>query len=215
MNWLGAFFVIITGGLWFNYLHQPTTDPLQAYVIIEDESGHGSGVFISPTKVLTAKHVTEHISETLRLRGPDGDIYHIVGAYDGPADISIIEVDRPVKGVHLPISCRPLERGERLRYFGSPGAMEFIGPVDLSVIGSYKSAPSLLDEEPEMVDSTTLVEGEAEPGASGSGVLDSENRVVGVFNFAWNGTTFGGFVSLSFAPVCQWVLEELQQGANV
>jgi hypothetical protein len=65
-----------------------------------------------------------------------------------------------------------------------------------------------------MTGSTLLVNGEAEPGVSGSGVLDSQGRVVGVYNFAWTGTTFGGFVSLSFAPVCQWVLEELQLGAH-
>jgi S1-C subfamily serine protease len=188
-------------------------DPLQAYVIIEDGSGHGSGVFISPTQVLTAKHVTEHIDEKMRVRGPDGDLYHIIGVYDGPADISILEVDRPLRGTPLQVSCDPIERGDRLSYYGSPGSLEFIGPVDVTYIGGKLER----DEDPdyqEMVGSTLLVDGEAEPGVSGSGVLDSQGRVVGVYNFAWTGTTFGGFVSLSYPTVCSWVLEELQLGEH-
>jgi S1-C subfamily serine protease len=189
------------------------TSPLQAYVIIEDASGHGSGVFISPTQVLTAKHVTEHVDDKMRVRGPDGDLYKIIGVYDGPADISIIEVDRPLRGTPLEVSCVALERGDKLSYYGSPGSLEFIGPVDVAYIGGKLE----WDEDPdyrEMVGSTLLVNGEAEPGVSGSGVLDSQGRVVGVYNFAWTGTTFGGFVSLSYPQVCSWVLEELQLGAH-
>jgi S1-C subfamily serine protease len=200
-------------GVGFLFPRGADTDPLQAYVIIEDANGHGSGVFISPTQVLTAKHVTAHIDEKMRVRGPEGDLYTIIGVYDGPADISIIEVDRPLRGTPLQVSCDPIERGDRLSYYGNPGDLEFIGPVDVSYMGG-KHAPNDSEAFLEMVHSTLLVNGEAEPGVSGSGVLDSHGRVVGVFNFAWTGTTFGGFVSLSYPTVCSWVLEELQLGAN-
>jgi hypothetical protein len=190
-------------------------DPLQAYVRIEDHNGHGTGTFISPTQVLTAKHVTEHLSDDLRLRGPEGDIYHIIGVYDGPADISIIEVDRPLRGTPLPVSCDPPKRGDKLSYYGNPIDIEFVGPVEISYMGGKPFVPQDEPEMVEMTDSTLLVNGEAEPGVSGAGVIDSQGRVVGVYNFAWNSTTFGGMVSLSFAPVCKWVMEELQQGAHV
>jgi hypothetical protein len=213
MRWLVGAFV-----LFWSYValaaFYPHPDPLQAYVIIEDASGHGSGVFISPTQILTAKHVTSHIDEKMRVRGPEGDIYHIIGVYDGPADISIIEVDRPLRGTPLPVSCDPIERGDRLAYYGSPGDIEFIGPIEVEYMGGKFVAND--DEEfLEMTGSTLLVNGEAEPGVSGSGVLDSQGRVAGVYNFAWTGTTFGGFVSLSYPSVCKWVTEELQLGANV
>jgi hypothetical protein len=212
MRWLVGAFV-----LFWSYValaaFYPHPSPLQAYVIIEDASGHGSGVFISPTQILTAKHVTAHIDEKMRVRGPEGDIYHIIGVYDGPADISIIEVDRPLRGTPLPVSCDPIERGDRLAYYGSPGDIEFIGPIEVEYMGGKFVAND--DEEfLEMTGSTLLVNGEAEPGVSGSGVLDSQGRVVGVYNFAWTGTTFGGFVSLSYPTVCSWVLEELQLGEH-
>jgi S1-C subfamily serine protease len=210
-GWGVTFLAFLSVGILFHY--QPQSSPLQAYVIIEDANGHGSGVFISPTQVLTAKHVTEHNSDLMRIRGPEGDVYHIIGVYDGPADISIIEVDRPLRGTPLQVSCDPLERGDRLSYYGSPGSLEFIGPVDVTYIGGKLER----DEDPdyqEMTGSTLLVNGEAEPGVSGSGVLDSQGRVVGVYNFAWTGTTFGGFVSLSYPSVCQWVTEELQLGEH-
>jgi hypothetical protein len=211
--WGAILLSFLGAGLVYALPNPPTTSPLQAYVIIEDASGHGSGVFISPTQVLTAKHVTEHNSDLMRIRGPEGDIYHIIGVYDGPADVSIIEVDRPLRGTPLQVSCDPIERGDRLSYYGSPGSLEFIGPVDVTYIGGKLE----WDEDPdyqEMVGSTLLVNGEAEPGVSGSGVLDSQGRVVGVYNFAWTGTTFGGFVALSFPAVCEWVQQELTLGAN-
>jgi hypothetical protein len=65
-----------------------------------------------------------------------------------------------------------------------------------------------------MSDSTLLTNGEAEPGVSGSGVINSEGKVVGVYNFAWTGTTFGGFVSLSYPAVCEWLQGVLTQGAH-
>jgi hypothetical protein len=96
---LGAFIL----GLAYFLPSEPA--PLQASVIIEDYSGHGSGVFISPTQILTARHVAAHTKGYLRARGPDGDIYHIIGVSNGPADIAILTVDRPLRGVHLKTSC--------------------------------------------------------------------------------------------------------------
>jgi hypothetical protein len=211
--WGAILLSFLGAGLVYALPNPPTTSPLQAYVIIEDASGHGSGVFISPTQVLTAKHVTEHNSDKMRLRGPEGDLYKIIGVYDGPADISILEVDRPLRGTPLQVSCDPIERGDRLSYYGSPGDIEFIGPIEVEYMGG-KFISNDDEEFLEMTGSTLLINGEAEPGVSGAGVLDSQGRVVGVYNFAWTGTTFGGFVSLSYPQVCAWVLEELQLGEH-
>jgi S1-C subfamily serine protease len=212
MGWVAAF-----GGI-FLYLtallaYGQAPDPLQATAIIEDRGGgHGSGVFISPTQILTAAHVAEHISERTRVRGPDGDIYQILGARLGPADIAIIIVDRPLRiGVPLGISCGQIDRGDRLTYYGSPRSLEFIGPIDVTVMGGRLTAD--VDDDPNATDATILVDGEAEPGTSGSGLLDSNGRVVGVYTIAMQNTTFGGFVSLSYPAVCEWVTRELQPGA--
>lgn len=208
MGWLAAFLLVIGGGFLASSYNQEPIDPLQATVIIEDSTGHGTGIFISPTQVLTAKHVTEHYGdEGMRIRGPEGDIYNIIGMRKGPADVAIFEVDRPLRvGSPMPVSCEPLKRGDKLSYYGNPMDIEFLGPVELTFIGG--KSPMAMEEEPEMVDSTLLVEGEAEPGASGSGVI-KDGKVVGVYNFAWNGTTFGGFVSLAYPTVCEWLMKEL------
>jgi S1-C subfamily serine protease len=190
----------------------PKDTALQASVIIEDRSGHGSGVFISPTQVLTAKHVAEQFYKgELRVRGPDGSIYHIVSISFSDADIAIVTVDKPFQGVPLPVSCAPLERGDRLSYYGNPLSIEFVGPIELTYMGGRNVEDS---DDPDFTNSTLLTNGEAEPGVSGAGVVDSLGRVVGVYNFAWNGTTYGGFVSLSYPAVCSWVMQELQPGAN-
>jgi S1-C subfamily serine protease len=209
--WWGVLGAFILG---LAYLLPPEPTPLQASVIIEDYSGHGSGVFISPTQVLTAKHVAAHIEGGLRVRGPDGDIYHIIGVSNGPADIAILTVDRPFRGVPLKTSCRLLERGDKLSFYGNPLNIEFAGPFEITFVGGkpiigYDDTASL-----EMMDLALLANGEAEPGVSGAGIIDSSGRVVGVYNFAWNATTYGGFVSLSYPAVCEWVTRELQPGAD-
>jgi S1-C subfamily serine protease len=209
--WWGVLGVFILG---LAYFLPPEPAPLQASVIIEDYSGHGSGVFISPTQILTARHVAAHANGYLRVRGPDGDIYHIVGVSNGPADIAILTVDRPLRGVPLKTSCEPIKRGEKLTYIGSPLNIEFAGPMELIVMGGR--GVSGIDDPgfAVMSEFTLLTNGEAEPGVSGAGVLNSSGRVVGVYNFAWSSTTFGGFVSLSYPAVCEWVERELQPGAN-
>jgi S1-C subfamily serine protease len=209
--WWGVLGVFILG---LAYFLPPEPSPLQASVIIEDYSGHGSGVFISPTQVLTARHVAAHSNGYLRVRGPDGDIYQIIGVSNGPADIAILTVDRPLRGVPLKTSCEPLERGDKLTYIGSPLNIEFAGPMDLTVMGG-KGVSGINDPGfALMSEFTILTNGEAEPGVSGAGVIDSSGRVVGVYNFAWSGTTYGGFVSLSYPAVCEFVTRELQPGAN-
>jgi S1-C subfamily serine protease len=127
----GAVFALWAGaiglGAWGASL---SPSPLEATVIIEDRTGHGSGIFISPTQILTAKHVaTEVYEDGLRLRGPDGDIYHVVSASFGPADIAILTVDRPFHGTPLQTSCHQIERGDRLTFYGSPLNIEFAGPL--------------------------------------------------------------------------------------
>jgi hypothetical protein len=211
MGWVAAFsgiFLYLTALL--AYDHPPS--PLLASVIIESRNGHGSGTWVSPTQVITAKHVAAQLYRgELRVRSPDGSIYHIISAAFGPGDIAIVTVDKPFLGSPLPVSCAPLERGDRLTYYGSPLDIEFVGPIDLTYIAGRNVDDS---GDPDFIDSTLLANGEAEPGVSGAGVIDYSGRVVGVYNFAWNGTTFGGFVSLSYPAVCEWVTQELQPGAN-
>jgi S1-C subfamily serine protease len=208
------FWGLVALGAALLYLVNPPNNALQASVIIEDRGGgHGSGVFISPTQILTAAHVAEHISERTRVRGPDGDIYQIIGVSNGPADIAIVTVDRPLRaGVPLGISCGQIDRGDRLTYYGSPRSLEFIGPIDVTVMGGRLTED--VEGDPDATDATILVDGEAEPGASGSGVLNSSWRVVGVYVIAMQNTTFGGFVSLSYPAVCEWVTRELQPGGH-
>jgi S1-C subfamily serine protease len=203
-----GFFLYLTALLAYG----PTPAPLEASVIIETNSGHGSGTFISPTQVITAKHVAEQFyNAELRVRGPDGSIYHILSASFNDADIAILTVDKPFQGVPLPVSCDPLERGDRLTYYGSPLNIEFAGPIELTYMAGKNKDGS---DDPDFTNSTLLTNGEGEPGVSGAGVIDSSGRVVGVYNFAWNSTTFGGMVSLSYPAVCEFVTRELQPGAN-
>jgi S1-C subfamily serine protease len=206
---------LLFASLFYQIATHDDTRYLAATVIIEDQTGHGSGVFISPTQILTAKHVAEEFyGDGLRVRGPEGDIYQVVSASFGPADIAILTVDRPLNGTPLKTSCHPIERGDKFTFFGSPLNIEFAGPFEITFVGGKPIVGFRDTESLAMMDMSLLTNGETEPGVSGAGIIDSSGRVVGVYNFAWNGTTYGGFVSLSYPAVCEFVTRELQPGAN-
>jgi hypothetical protein len=214
MGWWGVFLISL-GGLFYLATPPSTNEIIQTSVIIESNSGHGSGTFISPTQVITARHVAEELyNGELRVRGPDGSIYHILSAAFGDSDIAILTVDKPFQGTPLPISCVPPERGDKFTFYGSPLNIEFSGPFEITFVGGKPIIKFTDIESHQIMDSALLVTGESEPGVSGAGVIDSSGRVVGVYNFAWNGTTYGGFVSLSYPAVCEFVMRELQPGAN-
>jgi hypothetical protein len=93
---------------------------------------HGTGIFIAPTKFLTAQHVLTPLTEKpgeldTRIRMEDGDIYHIIGMQDSDeTDVTVATVDRPYKGFVPTISCEPEKRGTELTTIGNPLSLAFI-----------------------------------------------------------------------------------------
>jgi S1-C subfamily serine protease len=195
---VGAFFLSL-GILHSGYV--PQSSPLDASVIVENDSGHGSGTFIDATHVITAAHVAE--AEGIRVRDATGGLHKVTKVYkpeDPALDVAVLTVDPPFKGEAPKISCEPVERGQRFFYYGSPLKLEFIGPIKLQALGgSYRSPDTW---------GLILVDGAVEHGSSGSGVIDEHGHVVGVVVVGFGsggGITFGGFTSLSDRDACAFV----------
>lgn len=93
---------------------------------------HGSGVFITPTKFLTAEHViTSLVDNRLELSGrvrmEDGTLRQVTNvAVSRKYDLAIVTVDTPYEGYIPPVSCKEMPRGAELITIGNPLSMEFV-----------------------------------------------------------------------------------------
>lgn len=102
---------------------------------------HGSGVFVSPDKVLTAAHVVQFDMDDERVHGrvrlEDGDLYNFKKIEKSKDfDLALITLDRPYRGAkNFPgVDCALTEPGEVYTTIGSPLSIEFIN-VEIRATG--------------------------------------------------------------------------------
>lgn len=116
-----------------------------------DFFSHGSGVFIAPTKFLTAEHVIDKLVEnkevTGRVRLSDGSLFNIVDVHvEKGHDVAYVTLDKPYKGYIPEISCEAQPRGAELITVGSPMVMEFV-EVKVRVAGGTPPWRNVSPEE--------------------------------------------------------------------
>lgn len=189
-----------------------TEQAYQATVYLYAGDGNGTGIFISPTKILTAKHVAKEID----LKGvtPDGQKFRVIDHEDADTlDISILTVDTPYKGEVVPYGCKTINTLTNFAYYGNPLGLRFIGPFIIMPLRgtSYSThAPKGL----------ILFQGISLPGASGSGIIDTAGDVVGVLTTGLDAhrddedimipSGIGGFVPLEIPEACALVKKAVQ-----
>ena len=128
-----------------------TGNPYDAVGIIEISQksdpenfvSHGSGVFISPTKFLTAQHVSApwlNADNMGQVRTENGTKYRITDVTNsGTYDLAYVTVDHPYKGIIPQLSCDPQTKGTELTTIGNPLSIEFIESTLRSVGGRVRS----------------------------------------------------------------------------
>jgi len=202
-----------------NVATPPTPDYVAPVVMVESSNGwHGSGVFITPTKVLTVKHVANDIVKVdddgnrpvITIRAEDGNIYHEVSYVDDTdVDVAVITVDRPYTGPLPKLNCLPLNRGQELITVGNPGQDEFVQEV-LYFTGGHpgKDTPK---EVLEMFHGVYLFQGPAIGGLSGAPIYTLWGDIVGLLDLQEADSDgrdgLGGFVGMT--DVCQFVKNQM------
>lgn len=162
-----------------------------AFVKIETDTGHGSGVHVGRGYVLTAAHVVagrQSItvkSETGRVRGAQ-----LLWANDA-YDVALLTVPSPadLKAAHL--ACRDASPGERVSSHGNP--------LNLEAISSWGNVarPAAKQSRWANVFIADLI---VDAGMSGGAVLDAAGRLIGlVVGGAGTRTFVGQFVPNGFA----------------
>lgn len=154
--------------------------------------GHGSGTLISPTEILTARHVVR-AGETLLIEFYDGTLKAAKVTWMAEdSDAAILTLESPVRH-YSAIDCRPLKLGDHVHTFGNPEFLRFVyteGVIaDDAAIGVHEALmpPGMpADVKPMLMTSANW-----EPGDSGAAVFDEQGRVRGLVSIVFN-TDRGG-----------------------
>lgn len=174
----------------FSYLYLDTTDSVvevfQSTNILH--SGLGSGVFISPSFVMTNNHVVEENGDNIvAIKASEHTYFGEVVYRNSAIDIAIIKVEAPIgKPVKVGDSSR-LIIGEKLFSIGSA-----MGLTNTLGVG-YLTAVERLVPLPPYIHIMQISTGIA-PGNSGGGVFNSDGELVGISYAAIAGQGNLGFM---------------------
>jgi len=138
------------------------------------EQGHGSGFILSPTKIVTAKHVAEGVKEgqSLHVTGAAGMTRKVVKVQLWPDyDFAILTLATPMSEPTVRLNCGSVEPLDTLSIVGYP--LHFTASVYQNTVVSY-----FYEQSEEVI--LLLTTGVALPGNSGGPVFDQEGRVVGI-----------------------------------
>lgn len=145
-------------------------DPLEALAVIENEDGLGSGFFISPTQVVTAKHVVEG-GDNFNVTDSGGSVYRIESInrilY---TDAAIITLSTPSPVTPATLSCEVPKRLDNLIVAGAP-----LGIRDIVVTGTVAG---FADDEGD--GHRMMTAGVTVMGMSGGPVYNTKGKVVGI-----------------------------------
>jgi S1-C subfamily serine protease len=145
-------------------------DPLEALAFIDNEHSSGSGVFISPTQVLTAWHVVAEGGD-YNITDSRGSVYKIESFnHILYTDAVILTLSTPSPVYPAKISCTIPERLDKLIVAGAP-----IGKRDIVTIGYVAG---FADDGPE--GHRLLTTGMTVSGMSGGPVYNERGEVVGI-----------------------------------
>jgi len=152
-----------------SFTHPVRASRNAAVKIISADGGHGSGIYVIYKKhraVLTADHVVDSGS-IYRVTANGNEVFGVVVWRAADADLALLAIEdglqqEPIKLAHV----TNLEAGTRISYSGFPSSYEL-----LSVNGTISGFDSR---------GYILMQGFGWFGASGAGVINQANKIVGV-----------------------------------
>lgn len=199
-------------------VHEDIAHNLDASVRVESKRGQGSGTWISPTEVLTARHVAvlaQDQSAPLQVLDSAGVYHKIVAIKLSPQseDLAIIVVDTPWKGAIANATCTKPEVGDRLYNIGNPNGY-FSWFYSELVVGGFDSNYKQQGTAPVSFNGMVIFQGLSLGGQSGGGMFTGTGELVGVLSVGWDSvvdpytgdhapTGIGGFAATFFN--CDWL----------
>ena len=227
----------VAGGIDPETLEHAQENAVTIYSVVVDENGeviadlgHGSGFFIGGTEgrlIGTAAHVVEppdpglwpegaQVQTFVRVDGGEleGTVFPVDipsgPAVDGVNDIAILDIGQTTVYTGIPIAPPgSAELGEQLWTIGTPADMTLEGTVRPITVAST-DGQRVTGEETEDV---LQVHGISHGGESGSLIIDSEGRLVGILTHGGDPgyLPVGGELTITFATKSEQLAELLEE----
>lgn len=169
-------------------------------VLIYDDIGHGSGVFIEDNVILTAAHVVNHPDLSVELI--DGTILKVEDVYmDGDVDVGFIFIDANEINTAQILDI-PVNIGDPVYLVGTPYHKDYKFTLMKGIVSHLNRAFSLFR-------SSTLLQVNTDggPGFSGGPLYNEEGRLVGMYV----GQSGRGGVGISFCESSKSILEAYER----
>lgn len=151
---------------------------LSTYLVQTPDGGHGTGVRISDTEIITARHVTDG-NDLFFVSGIMGGVALATELYDGGAarDYAVLAIPAATPGAISPLDCREPIPGEPVTHIGNPGKTRF--GFQTGIVSPFDSYPDDGSLEIELIMTVN-------PGSSGGPVFDADGDVLGVVTASLN-----------------------------
>ncbi len=146
---------------------------MAASVMVMDKDGHGSGVAISPTLILTANHVVADAGQ-YRIRTAAGDEHPVEVVWQSPSrDVALLRITDTARLAHADLACRKPVVGEPVTAIGSPLDARFVVTT-----GRIASVHPIEDKDYDPTDVTVDIA--MAWGNSGGPLFDEDGRIIGL-----------------------------------
>ncbi len=181
---------------------KPVSRLMDTVVLIRDITGHGSGVMISPTLVLTNKHVSRGGAMVIEFRDGKTTLGKLLWKAEHN-DLALFEVDRQDRPTAA-IACRAPKPGEPIMAIGHPIQARW------AVSHGYGSSDV---ELPSPYGPVLPIDVEIYPGNSGGPIFDKDGNIIGLAVAIMGATMAGGGVSVIVpgSEICRYlVLPQLE-----
>lgn len=223
------------GGIDPEILEHAQENAVTIYSVVIDENGniiqefgHGSGFFVGGTEgrlIGTAAHVVESpdfdlpegatVQAVVRVDGGEleGTLFRLDlpsgPAVDGLNDIAILDIGQTTGYTGIPIAPPgSVVLAEQLYTVGTPADMTLPGTVTPVSVGALEGQRA---DSFEGTEDVIQVSGITHGGQSGSLLIDSEGRLVGIMTHGWSGGFAGTELTISYATRSERLAELLEQ----
>lgn len=139
---------------------------------VGDEFSYGTGWVIDSNHVVTNWHVVDFMADPVTMETYGGElIYGSVIATEEFDDIAVIRLDQPTSLTPLPLSTSPAGVGDPVFFIGHPGS-----------IGDWITGVGVVTDFDEFFPAFVRSTLPADPGASGSAMLNLQGEVVALIS---------------------------------
>lgn len=161
------------------------SDSIDSVVSVLTKNSQGSGVFITPTNIVTNYHVIQGSVSSIQVKTYDRGVYVVdVVGIDQDADIAVLHIRNNESFEHLQFADSDnVKIGESVIALGNPYGLDF--SATQGIVSARRTGENGIEY--------LQIDVPINPGNSGGPIIDSAGKIVGIANFKFSGGESLGF----------------------